>query len=123
MSVDTYDNPPHGWTCFHCGETFTTVGSARTHFGAAPDSEPGCMVKVELGAERGLLMALRKLEEEQGSLLDRLTQEDTDLHRTMRAMQSRHCDALMQAEDAGYARGLRDARHEPPNAADQRPER
>lgn len=24
---DTYQKPEHGWTCFHCGETFTT-GSA-----------------------------------------------------------------------------------------------
>lgn len=105
----TYEKPEHGWTCFHCGETFTTVGSARTHFGATPDVEPGCLVKVELGAERGLLMALRQLEEEQVSLLERLSQEDTDLHRVLARMQSRHSAALLQAEEAGYARGLRDA--------------
>lgn len=27
-AVETYPMPKHGWTCFHCGETFTTVGSA-----------------------------------------------------------------------------------------------
>lgn len=25
--------PPHGWTCFHCGMTFTDFWAARGHFG------------------------------------------------------------------------------------------
>jgi len=56
--------PEHGWTCFHCGETFTTVGSARDHFGGMPDKQPGCMIRVQLGDERGLQMALRTAEDE-----------------------------------------------------------
>lgn len=52
------------WTCFHCGETFTTVGSARDHFGAAEGAEPGCLIRVKLGDERGLQMELRKAEAE-----------------------------------------------------------
>nr|WP_023842727.1 hypothetical protein [Burkholderia sp. M701]BAO19186.1 hypothetical protein [Burkholderia sp. M701] len=107
---DTYLAPAHGWTCFHCGETFTTVGSARTHFGAMPTAEPGCMVRVSLGAERGLLMALREAE----SLLARYMNEDTDLHRSMYQMQARHADQLRVAEEAGYERGLRDALLERP---------
>ena len=31
-----YRKPTHGWTCFHCGETFTTEASAREHFGSSP---------------------------------------------------------------------------------------
>lgn len=111
---DTYNKPPHGWTCFHCGETFTTVGSARDHFGANPDAQPGCMVRVSLGGERGLLMALRKVEEELATLYRERCDEDTHLHREIYTLQSRHSDALRQAEDAGYARGLRDAKHEEP---------
>lgn len=107
---DTYLAPAHGWTCFHCGETFTTVGSARVHFGAMPTAEPGCMVRVSLGAERGLLMALREAE----SLLARYMNEDTDLHRSMYQMQARHADQLRVAEEAGYERGLRDALLERP---------
>lgn len=61
--TDTYQAPAHGWTCFHCGETFTTPGSARDHFGAEPSAEPGCMVRVQVGQERGLLVALRKAEQ------------------------------------------------------------
>jgi hypothetical protein len=60
----TYPAPPHGWTCFHCGENFTTVGAAGDHFGATPDATPGCMLRVQLGDERGWQMAFRKLEAE-----------------------------------------------------------
>ena len=102
--ADTYEKPPHGWTCFHCGETFATVGGARDHFGAQPTAKPGCLVKVSLGGERGLLMALREAE----YTIARYMDEDTDLHRALYRMQSQHSDALRDAEEAGYERGLRD---------------
>ena len=108
MSEDTYEKPTHGWTCFHCGETFHKVGLAKDHFGATPGDIPGCVLKVQLGPERGLLMALRKVEME----LARHIEEDTDLHRALHRAESRHADALMQAEEAGYARGLADGRKE-----------
>lgn len=60
--TDTYQPPEHGWTCFHCGETFTNAYRARDHFGADPSATPGCLLKVEHGEERGLLMAFRRLE-------------------------------------------------------------
>ena len=60
----TYQKPAYGWTCFHCGETFTTEGSAGDHFGAKPHAEPGCMIRVQYGEERGLQIALRKAEAE-----------------------------------------------------------
>lgn len=103
--TDNYNKPPHGWTCFHCGETFTTVGGARDHFGADPSKTPGCMLKVQPGSERGLLMELRKTE----ALLARYMEEDSDTMRAMHAQQQRHADQLRQAEEAGYERGLRDA--------------
>jgi hypothetical protein len=58
---DTYPMPAHGWTCFHCGETFKTPGGAQNHFGGNVNGLAGCQIKV--GEERGLLMALRKAEE------------------------------------------------------------
>lgn len=62
-AIDTYPAPKHGWTCFHCGETFTTFGAARDHFGATPEAQIGCLIKQILpGEERGLLMELRKAE-------------------------------------------------------------
>jgi hypothetical protein len=59
-----YRYPPkrRGWTCFHCNETFTTWGSAEDHFGKTPDTQPGCLIKIRVGDERGLLMELRKAE-------------------------------------------------------------
>ena len=67
---DTYPIPADGWTCFHCGEKFTTPGSARDHFGCEPCADPACRIKV--GEERGLVMALRKVEAE----LERYRNED-----------------------------------------------
>lgn len=99
---DSYEKPAHGWTCFHCGETFHAVGAARIHFGADPSALPGCMVRVSLGAERGLLMALRDAE----ARIARYMEEDSDTQRAMRAMQGRHADALRAAEELGFERGL-----------------
>mgnify|MGYP003385712531 CR=1 FL=1 len=105
MTIDnTYQKPAHGWTCFHCGETFTTTGSAQDHFGKTPQARPGCEMKVILGGERGLLSALRRTEDQ----LARWQNEETDLHKMLAREQSRHGDALMAAEEAGYARGLND---------------
>jgi hypothetical protein len=39
----TYPAPKHGWTCFHCGETFKKPGAARDHFGPTPDWSPLCI--------------------------------------------------------------------------------
>jgi len=57
-------NYDRSWNCFHCGETFTTIGSARDHFGGDPSKEPGCLIRVKYGDERGLEMDLRKVESE-----------------------------------------------------------
>lgn len=38
----TYTAPAHGWTCFHCGETFTTWFKARDHFGNTPIATTAC---------------------------------------------------------------------------------
>lgn len=65
-TADTYQKPAHGWTCFHCGDTFTTFGSARDHFGATPAEVPGCIIKA--GHERHLLMELRKAQAREAEL-------------------------------------------------------
>lgn len=55
----SYVTPEHGWTCFHCGETFTHHIPARRHFGANPSGKPACQLNSE---DRGLLIALRAAE-------------------------------------------------------------
>jgi hypothetical protein len=74
---EEYQAPEHGWTCFHCGETFTTVGSAGDHFGNHPGALPGCMERVRLGEERGLLMSLRKAEARIAELLSDIHNESS----------------------------------------------
>lgn len=68
----TYDRPPRGWTCFHCGETFHSVGAAAEHFGAVPSATPGCLIRVQFGDERGLQTQLRAVELERDELQARL---------------------------------------------------
>lgn len=45
---DTYPTPEHGWTCFHCGETFAGDAAghraAQLHFGASIHHEPKCQI-------------------------------------------------------------------------------
>ncbi len=105
---DTYEKPEHGWTCFHCGETFTTIGHARDHFGAKPDAVPGCIERVQLGEERGLLMSLRKVETQLAHCID----ENAKLHQTIDKMHSKHVEQLKIAEETGYERGLKDSQNE-----------
>lgn len=102
---DTYSMPSNGWTCFHCGETFTTPGSAKQHFGPTPNDKPGCIEKVNLGGERGLLTSLREREDE----LTRYRNEDGETQREIMRIQSLHSQALRSAEETGYSRGLNDA--------------
>jgi len=103
--ADTYMPPPHGWTCFHCGETFMHANTARDHFGPHPGAEPGCVMRLQDG-ERGLLRRVRSLELE----LARYRVEDSDKDREMHAMMAAHAMALREEEEKGYARGLRDAK-------------
>lgn len=59
----TYNAPPDGWVCYHCGERFISWGSAQDHFGAFSNGPTGCLMRVKLGTERGWLMEIRKLQE------------------------------------------------------------
>lgn len=110
--TDTYPTPPHGWTCFHCGETFppTLDGEhkAREHFGPTPDYQPGCVLKLT-SEDRSLLRELRSAQAD----LTRYYAEDSDKDRELRRMEAEHHVALRRAEEQGYARGLAAARREP----------
>ncbi len=96
------------WTCFHCDETFQDVAAATEHFGISEFQRPGCIEKVGVGAERGILATLREAE----ARIARYIEEDTDIHRYAHVQQSRHAQALKTAEELGYERGLRDAAKE-----------
>lgn len=105
---DTYDKPEHGWTCFHCGETFTTVGAATDHFGFEPSSDPACRIK--LGGERGLVMALRKTEAELARYQFEAMEDFGPASRLLNQIQARHTMQLTEVEQTAYDKGLADGR-------------
>lgn len=75
---DTYMPPEHGWTCFHCGDTFMREVQAREHFGGSIDATPGCMLKLEKG-DKQLLRVIRGLEAERDELRRQRCEEDSEL--------------------------------------------
>jgi hypothetical protein len=105
-----YPIPAHGWTCFHCGDTFKTPGAARDHFGFDMSTDPACRIKV--GEERGLVMALRRLEQKYTKLLEDTCDEQGKIALEFYALGARHEIDKRKAEDEGYRKGLRDGRAE-----------
>ena len=69
---DTYPAPEHGWTCFHCGECFTTRNEARDHFGMDGDIDatPACRIPAE--HVRAELRRYRVVESELRGIADEL---------------------------------------------------
>ena len=67
---ELYPMPASGWTCFHCGETFFSIGTARDHFGHDPDATPACRLSPE--HVRLELRRYRFLETELRAVLDEL---------------------------------------------------
>lgn len=96
------------WRCFHCGDTFTKAQKrwAREHFGRDEGAQPVCLIRT--AGETALLSALRQAEDQ----LVAYRAEDSAIMRSMWAMQADHKVALRREEEAGYAKGLRDARRE-----------
>lgn len=99
------NEPAHGWTCFHCGETFTNRICARDHFGADETREAACQIKT---SEGGIIARLRTAED----MLSRYRIEDSDADRRYYAQQAEHASALRREEERGYERGVQDARAE-----------
>lgn len=77
MTDRTYPVPPHGWTCFHCNEVFTTRETALEHFGPMPISDPLCIDLIKREDFRGVVMELRKLKTELETLRREVADEIT----------------------------------------------
>jgi hypothetical protein len=95
----TYPRPRHGWTCFHCGETFGAIAAARLHFGADPLADAACRIKAE---EYGLLVALRRLEKDFAALIDRMHELDGQIY-----VANGEVQAVLQAAKAASAHQVR----------------
>ena len=102
---DTYTPPEHGWTCFHCGETFHHENPARAHFGALPDAVPGCLMRMQPG-EHGLLRKVRSMERELAEVTYKLHEQDSETDRYLANIKSEHASAVQRAEEAGFAKGI-----------------
>jgi len=79
-----YKNPEHGWTCFHCGETFHKLGCAQEHFGETPERQSAC----QLREDPGLLAAFRRLEKEYLDLLMKFQESDETVGHAMSSIMS-----------------------------------
>jgi hypothetical protein len=89
------------WRCFFCDEVFTRAVDAAEHFGAHQDDTPACCLH---NHEHHLVHYIRRLEGE----LARYRAEDSDVMRSICAMEADHRRALIRAEEEGYNRGVRD---------------
>jgi hypothetical protein len=89
------------WRCFHCDEVFEGRKFAAEHFCFERDGIPACQIKAYEGH---LVTYIRKLENENA----RYRQEDSDVLRSIMTLEADHRTALLRAEEAGYAKGVRD---------------
>jgi hypothetical protein len=89
------------WRCFFCDDVFTRAEDAAEHFGGTLAATAGCQIK---GSDRGLLGALREAQAQ----LHRYHNEDSEIMRCMRSMQSEHGEAVRRAEETGYGRAVAD---------------
>lgn len=102
---------PVAWRCFHCDEVFTDRSVAEDHFGLSEQQLPACVIKA--GAERSLVRALRNAEQAASEAMFALHNETSDAAKAYFAQTARHNTALQAAEEAGYERGLTNARPDP----------
>ena len=95
------DRQDNGWTCFHCGEHFITQTHAKLHFGTPHSTaQPACQIKT--GAEQGLVKYIRELE----TRLAKYQEEDSEVMRDAALQRCEKANAVANAEDLGYERGL-----------------
>jgi hypothetical protein len=88
-----------GWTCYHCGEHFITHTHAKLHFGIPHSgAQPACLIK----AEQGLVKYIRELELRLGKAME----EDSDTLRDLANQRVEKANAVSDAEELGYSRGL-----------------
>ena len=88
------------WRCFHCDQVFTSRRWAAEHFGADGDM-PICKIKAHEGH---LVTYIRRLEDD----LSRYRTDDSDVMRSIMTLEVEQRQALIRAEEEGYARGVRD---------------
>lgn len=88
------------WRCFHCDAVFANPNLAAEHFGANPMVRPACKIAAH---ERHLVTYIRRLEDD----LVRYRAEDSDVMRSIQVLEASIGPRLRAAEEAGYAKAMR----------------
>jgi hypothetical protein len=89
------------WRCFHCDEVFTDREAASLHFGDyGPRSYTDAHCLIDAPKLRDMEFQLQRYQEEDGPI-----------HRLMHRQASEHTQALQRAEEAGYAKALKDTNY------------
>jgi hypothetical protein len=89
------------WRCFHCGEVFTDREAAALHFGDyGPRSYTDAHCLIDAPKLRDMEFQLQRYQEEDGPI-----------HRLMHRQAGEHTQALIRAEEAGYAKALKDTNY------------
>ncbi len=88
------------WRCFHCDEVFESRKFAAEHFGTDCET-PACQIAAHEGH---LVTYIRRLEAD----LARCRTDDSDVMRSIMTLEADHRTALREAEERGYAKGVRD---------------
>jgi len=91
---------PVAWRCFHCDETFTDREQAALHFGRSEQEQAFCTIDPA---------HFRWMEAQHRRNVD----DDSEALRTVRSLASEHEQLRREAEELGYARGIRDAKRHP----------
>lgn len=109
------------WRCFHCDEVLTTRESAAEHFGEGDyEYEPPLCVEAATTDKRELVLKnrefwdlLQKANAEVEELTDKLNGLEQVVSKATGVPDATSHDlhiAMQRAEEAGYAKGLQDAR-------------
>lgn len=91
------------WRCFYCDDVFKDRDAAAEHFGSYLHSEPACKINIA---------KYREMEANVEHWTHAVHEETLDCHRALAAARSEHSTALRREEEAGYAKGVADARKE-----------
>lgn len=92
------------WRCFFCDEVFKRYKDAAEHFGCDDACEADISACKIAAHEGHLITYIRKLERE----LRRYVTEDSDVMRSIQALECEQAAKLRDAEKRGYARGVAD---------------
>lgn len=88
------------WRCFHCDELFTDRSAAQLHFGISEHDRPACQFDAA---------HIRWMEAQHRRNVD----DDSEALRTVRSLLNEHEGLRRKTEEAGYAKGLADAKKYP----------